>query len=80
MCKFGYNQKHNTKMELFVNKEKEDLTGKFVELIGDEGSWWIVTSDNGNRVEVTVVNTKLSLPPSEITNKKFILKIVEKML
>ena len=80
MCKFGYNQKQKTKMDIFVNQEKKDLTGKFVELIGDEGFLWEVTSDNGNRVEVTSMNTKLSLPPSEIVDKKFILQVVEKML
>ena len=66
-------------MKTFVNKQNEDLTGKFVELIGDEGFWWEVTSDNGNRIEVTSLNTKLRLPPSEITNKKFILQVVDKM-
>ena len=61
--------------ESFANEAKEDLTGKFVELKGDEGIWYEVESDNGNRVEVVAINTKLKFPPREVANKKFILQV-----
>lgn len=61
--------------ESFANEAKEDLTGKFVELKGDEGIWYEVESDNGNRVEVVAVDTNLKFPPREVVNKKFILQI-----
>ena len=52
-----------------------NLTGKLVELYGDEGLWYRVDSDNGDRVEVVCVNTNLPLPPREIVSKRFILQV-----
>lgn len=60
--------------EIVNNK---DLTGKYVELLGDEGVWWKVTSDNGNRVEVTCVTTSLPLAPTDICSKRFILNVAD---
>lgn len=55
----------------------DDLTGKYVELLGDEGIWWKVTSDNGNRVEVTCVTTNLPLAPTDICSKTCILNVMD---
>ena len=52
-----------------------NLLGRFVELLGDEGEWWEVESDNGNRVEVVSSTFKGTFPPREIVSKRFILRI-----
>lgn len=56
-------------LELILNA---NLTGLYVELFGDEGEWWKVTSDNGNRVEVTCVTSSLAIAPRDICAKRFI--------
>ena len=52
-----------------------NLFGRFVELFGDEGEWWEVESDNGDRVEVVCSTFKGTFPPREIVSKRFILRI-----
>lgn len=52
-----------------------NLLGKFIELFGDEGEWYYVESDNGDRVEVVCATSKLAIPPREIVSKRFILRI-----
>lgn len=57
-------------------KWKDTLEGDLVELEGDEGEWWYVESDNGDRIEVVAHDFKGGkFPPREIVSKKFILRI-----
>lgn len=51
------------------------MKGTFVELFGDEGEWYYVESDNGDRIEVVCATSKLAIPPREIVSKRFILRI-----
>ena len=58
-----------------MKAKNENLLGRFVELLGDEGHWWYVESDNGNRIEVVAHEFKEGLfPPREIVSKRFILQ------
>jgi len=56
-------------------KWKDSLVGDLVELLGDEGEWYEVTHESEDRIEVVSTTSKLPLPPREIVNKKFILRI-----
>ncbi len=57
-------------------KWKDTLEGDLVELLGDEGEWYYVESDNGDRIEVVAHNFKGgAFPPREIVSKEFILRI-----
>jgi len=55
---------------------KDNIKNHIVVLEG-ETTEWLVLEDNGNRVLVKAINTKLSIPPTETCNKKFIVTVSE---
>jgi len=55
---------------------KDNIKNHIVVLEG-EPTEWLVLEDNGDRVLVKAINTKLSIPPTETCNKKFIIKVSE---
>lgn len=59
----------------FTWGDEDSIQGTLVELFGDEGEWYYVESDNGDRVEVVSATSKLAIPPREIVSKRFILRI-----